>query len=155
MKSKFLKSAEKKKIIEEMESIYGINKIPHLLLETGKRKIRGFSGNLTKEEIIELSQSARIEIIGMYLISQKDAEPRLNFDAVPLFKNQITKNILEIDKEQLEKWIRGHDLEVKTKRGTTILKYENDLVGVGKSNTEKIFNYVPKERKLKTQLPKS
>ena len=39
-------------------------------------------------------------------------------------------------------------------RKKNITSYENDLVGVGKSNGEKIFNYVPKERKLKTPLPR-
>ena len=88
------------------------------------------------------------------MISKRDEQARINFDALPLLKNQIKKNIIEIDKEQLEKWIRGYDLEIKVQRGTIVLKFEEDLVGVGKSNGEKIFNYIPKERKIKTQLPK-
>jgi len=150
---KFIKSSQKRKILAELEEIYGITNLPYLLVKTGKKKLRAFSGHLSKEEISQLTELTNIEVIGMYLISQKDNDLRLNFDAVSLLRNQITKRIIEIDKGQLELWIRGHDLEIEAPRGIVVLKYNNDLVGVGKSNTQKIFNYVPKERKLKIPLP--
>jgi len=146
---KYIKSPQKRHLLEELKEIYGLTSLPYLLIEGGKKKIRAFSGNLTKEEISKLREITRVEVIGMYLISQKDAQPRLSFDSLNLLKDQITKNIIEIDKQQFQQWIRGHDLEFKTQRGTIVLKYQDDLVGVGKSNGEKIFNYVPKERKLK------
>jgi NOL1/NOP2/fmu family ribosome biogenesis protein len=151
----FIKSKEKKEIVEELEKEYGITELPYMLIETGREKLRGFSGSLTKEELIELSDLTRIELIGMYLISRRDDDFRINFDALPLFKEQITKNLIQIDKQQLELWLRGSTLDIKSKRGIVILKYGDDFVGVGKSNTETIFNYVPKERKLKTPLPKT
>jgi NOL1/NOP2/fmu family ribosome biogenesis protein len=146
----FIKSSQKKKLLAELEKNYGIKKVPYLLLETGKKKLRAFSGHLSKEEISQLADLINIEIIGMYLINKKDNDVRLNFDAVSLLRKQITKNIIKINKSQFEKWIRGYDLDIKTKRGIVVLSSNNELVGVGKSNTEKIFNYVPKERKLKT-----
>lgn len=155
MNAKFLNSKEKKELTIELEELYGINNLSNYqLLETGKKKIRAFSGTLSNEEIIKLAQSIRIEIIGMYMVSKRDDQARVNFDALPVLKNQITRNIIEINKEQLEKWIRGQDLEIQVQRGTIVLKYEDDLVGVGKSNGEKIFNYIPKERKIKTPVPK-
>jgi len=125
----FLKPKEKKTILAELKKIYGITELPYLLLETGKQKIRGFSGHLSKEEIQDLNKTANIELIGMYLISRKDAEPRINFDAISLFN--ITKNIIEINKPQLELWLRGNDLEMPTQQGTILLKYKEDLVGLG------------------------
>lgn len=155
MNAKFLNSREIKELTIELEELYGINNLNNYqLIETGKRKIRAFSGSLLKEEMLKLAQSIRIEIIGMYMISKKDDQARINFDALQILKNQITKNIIEINKEQLEKWIRGYDLEIRAQRGTIVLKFEEDLVGVGKSNGERIFNYTPKERKIKTQLPR-
>lgn len=150
----FLKSKEKKKIVEELTEIYGITELPYLLLETGKQKIRGYSGHLSREELSQLGNILNVELIGMYLISKKDDDPRLNFDAVPLFRKKITKSIVEINKEQLALWVRGHDIDIACPRGIAVIKYQDDLIGIGKSNTEKIFNYVPKERKIKTQLPK-
>ncbi len=152
---KFLNSKQKREIQKGIEETYGIPEIPYLLIEAGKQRLRAFSGNLTREEILELSKIANIEVIGMYLISQKDDDLRLNFDALPLFKSQITKRILEINKDQLALWMRGYDLDIKCERGIVVLKYQDELVGIGKSNTEKIFNYLPKERKLKTPLPSS
>ncbi|MFH1802844.1 MAG: hypothetical protein ABH864_05360 [archaeon] len=150
---KFIRSSEKKKIISSLEETYGITELNYLLIEAGKQRLRGFSGHLSKEEIVQLADIANVEVIGMYLISRKDGDSRLNFDAVPLFKNQITKRIIEINREQLDRWIRGHDLDIPAERGITVLKFEDYFVGIGKSNSEKIFNYVPKERKLKTPLP--
>jgi len=153
-KINFLKSGEKKKLIVELEKVYGITKIPHLLLETGRKKIRAFSGHLSKEEIQQLSDLVNVEIVGTYLINKRDDDLRISFDALPIMQKQITKRILEIDKKQFEKWMRGYNLPVeKIPRGIVILKFKDELVGIGKSNEEKIFNYVPKERKLKTPLP--
>lgn len=153
MNIRFLKSKEKKSLLKELEENYGITELPFLLLETGKQKIRGYSGHLSKEEIQELARLTNVEIIGDYLISKKDQDPRISFDAIHLFK--IKKNIIEINNQQLQLWLRGYDLEIPSiKKGITILKYKDDIVGIGKSSTEKIFNYVPKERKLKIPLPK-
>src|SRR3989344_63457 len=137
----FIKSSEKKKLLEELKVIYGISELPYLLIETGKQKLRGFSGHLSKEEIQLLNNTTNIELIGMYLISKKDQDARINFDALPLFKNQINKSTLEINNIQLNLWLHGQDLELKTPRGIVVLKYKEDLVGIGKSNEEKIFNY--------------
>ncbi|MBI2452323.1 hypothetical protein HYV50_04585 [Candidatus Pacearchaeota archaeon] len=152
MKAKFLKSSEKKNVVEELKEIYGISELPYLLIETGKKKLRAFSGHLSKEEIIDLSKIINIEIIGMYLINLKDDLPRINFDAVSLLKNQVLKNIIKINKELLNSWLRGYDLEIETKSGIVILEYEDDLVGIGKSNGKKIYNYIPKERKIKSSI---
>lgn len=155
MTYKFIKSSEKRKIEAELEELYGIDSLPeYLLIEAGKKRIRAFSGSLSKEEIMLLSRAVKVELVGIYLISKKDEEARLNFDAVSLLKGKITKNVLEINEEQFQNWIRGQDLELETQRGTVVIKYKNDFIGVGKSNGEKVFNYIPKERKLKTQLIK-
>jgi NOL1/NOP2/fmu family ribosome biogenesis protein len=154
--AEFLKSAEKRELMKEVEAVYGLSDIGNcLLIETGKKKVRAFSGSMSKDEIVKLAKLVKVELVGMYMFSRKDAEPRINFDALTLLRDKITKNIFELNDEQFQMWIRGMDLDVSTRSGTIVLKYGEDLVGVGKSNGEKIFNYIPKERKLKTPLPKS
>src|SRR3990167_5022119 len=110
MTFRFIKSPEKKEIVKELEKYYGISELPYLLMETGKEKIRVFSGSFSKEEIVQLNQITKIEVVGLYFISQKDSEPRLSFDAVSLARKKITKNIFEMNEEQFNLWIRGHDL---------------------------------------------
>lgn len=144
----FIKSSEKRKIIEQLNGQYGIEELPFLLIKSGKEKIRGFSGHLLKEEIDELGNLANIETIGLYLIKEEH-DLRLSFDTPLLLKNQIKKNILEINEKDFHLWIRGNDLDIKVPQGTYIIKFEEDFFGCGKSNGEKIFNYVPKDRRLR------
>ncbi len=147
--SQFIKSSEKKQILEELNEQFGINKIPYLLIESGKEKIRAFSGSLSKEEIIELGKMANIEGVGIYFLKKELTGLRLSFEAVQLLKEQITKNILYINDNQLSLWIRGHDLDIATTPGTYVIAHGEDFFGCGKSNGKSIFNYVPKERRLK------
>src|SRR3989344_5796638 len=101
MKTHFIKTPEKRRIIEVLKERFGIENLPYLLIESGKEKIRGYSGSLSKDEIMELSKIARIEIVGLYLMNIRD-ELRLSFDATQMLQNQIQKNIVEISKEQFE-----------------------------------------------------
>ncbi len=146
----FIKSKEKQKIVEILNEQFGIQEIPHLLLQVGKEKIRAFSGNLSKEEIAELNELLRIETIGIYLLkNEHENDFRLSFDALHILKDQITKNIFELTDDQFKLWTRGNDLDIKTEKGTFIISYKGDFLGCGKSNGEKIFNYVPKDRRLR------
>jgi NOL1/NOP2/fmu family ribosome biogenesis protein len=152
MEHKFIKSPEKRRIVEELNQLFGISELPYLLIESGKEKIRAFSGSLSKDEIIELGRMANIEGVGIYFMKKEDSGLRLSFEAAQLLKAQITKNILYINDNQLELWIRGHDLELKVAPGTYVIAHGEDFLGCGKSNGEKIFNYVPKERRIKKPL---
>lgn len=151
MNVKFLKSGEKKKLFSELDEKFGIDKVNYLLFETGKDKIRGYSGHLTREEIMELGEIANVEIIGMYLFKKEVWGVRLSHDAVHAFSDKIKKGIFSIGKEDFDKWIRGNDIDVKCDKGAVILKYGDDFVGCGVSNGEKIFNYVPNERRIRSR----
>lgn len=148
MNIRFIKSSQKKQILSQLNEQFGISELPYLLFETGKEKIRGFSGSLSKEEIMEISELTHIEFIGLYLINQEH-DLRLSLDATQILNSQFSKNVLEITDEQYQEWIRGRDLPIKTERGTFIIKYKNDFIGCGKSNTEKVINHIPKERRLR------
>jgi len=108
---RYIKSSEKKRILEELKEIYGIEKLNYLLIETGKKKIRGFSGHLSKEEITLLVDITNVELIGMYIISKKDNSPRINFDALPIFREQINQSVLKIDEKQLDLWLHEEYLD--------------------------------------------
>lgn len=144
----FIKSNEKKDILKELDKQFGIKELNYLLIRTGKDRIRAFSGTLSKEEIQELNQSVRIEGIGIYMLRQEH-DFRIGFDGTQLLKEQITKNVIELTEEQYNSWIRGNDLHLKLERGTYVLKYKGIYVGCGKSNTEILFNHVPKDRRIR------
>jgi NOL1/NOP2/fmu family ribosome biogenesis protein len=144
-----IKSNEKKEILSQLNEQYGISSLPHLLLRFGKEKIRAFSGNLSADELRTLDKYLRIETAGIYIAKQHPEGVRLTIDGVSLLKNQVTKNILEIDDKEAEEWFKGNDLMIEHERAFKILKNDGELVGCGKSTGEKITNFMPKERRVR------
>ena len=51
--------------------------------------------------------------------------------------------------KQAEKWLKGEDLDIKDTNDFKIIKNNNKIIGCGKSTTEQIKNFVPKERRIK------
>ncbi len=149
MRIHMLRSSEKKKIIEKLKDQFGIENLSYLLIESGKEKTRGFSGHMNREEILQLNEIINIELIGLYLLKEENNELRLSFDASQILKDQINKKIVNINEEQFNLWIRGNDLDISAPKGSIVIKYLSDFVGCGKSNGQKIFNYVPKDRRLR------
>ncbi len=144
-----VRAGEKKRIVEKLKEQYGISKVKHLLIRFGREKIRAFSGNLSSDELRKLDANLRIESAGMYVAKQQDDGIRLSLDALFIFKEQITKNILELTDEQAEQWFKGNDIIIKEDRNFKILKNNGELIGCGKSTGEKITNFMPKERRIK------
>lgn len=155
MKIKILNSKERKKLVAELEEQFGVSELPALLVETGKQKVRGFSGSMTRDEILELSEIANVEIVGLYLFKKEDAGYRISLDGTHVLAGQIKKRIVEINDEQFAEWIRGKDLvfgdtgDSKIPRGVVVVRHGEDFVGTALSNGEKIFNFVPKERRIR------
>jgi len=144
-----LTSADKKKIIEQLNSQFGITSLPYLLIQFGQEKIRAYSGVLSKEELCYLDREIRIENIGLYFAKYEGDEIRLTLDGIQLLKDQITKNIIELNDEQANEWFKGLDIEIQVGYGWKVLKHNNELIGCGKSTEEKITNFMPKERRIK------
>jgi len=148
-----LTNAKKKKITELLNEEYGIEKLRHLFIQTGKGKIRIFSGSLSKEEINELAKNVHIDTIGARLCNIENDEIRLNFDIlnIPELKSQINKNIIKITNEQVQKWLKGDNIEMVTDLGGKYIIVQNkgDFIGVARNNKTFIQNYVPKERRVK------
>lgn len=150
MKIQFIKSSEKKQLIKELNERFGIEKIPYLLIRTGKERIRAFSGNLAKEEILQITSLTNLETIGLYILrKEKENDIRLTIDGAHLLKDQLINNIVEINESQLNEWIKGFDLEISAPKGNVLIKHKSDFIGCGKSNSQKIFNYLPKDRRRK------
>ncbi len=150
MNMKFVKSGEKKRLLKELKERFGIEKLDSwILVETGKKKIIGFSGNMTREEIKELIEISNLELLGTYLVRKETAVLRLGFDATQILKDKITKNIFELDDSQLESWMNGNNINEKVERGIYVMRHADDFVGCGISNGEKIINFVPKERRIR------
>lgn len=158
---KILDNSKKKKFIQGISSL-GIDDINELLIRSGSERIRAYSGDLSTEEINQIIDVFPVESIGLYVGKEivnrktKKSETRLSLEGVNLWKEQIKKQIISIDKETEDRWFKGEDILIKDfeniKEGFVIIKSQEsgDLIGVGKLGKEKIiFNYLPKERRRK------
>jgi len=147
----FLSHKETQKIEEKLKLQFGIEKIPGQLAQRGKERIFLFQGSFKREDLKNLEFTAFIERIGLYFAKiVNENEIRLSIEGVYALKDQISKNIFELNKEQAEQWMLGNELNIQTgKKGFLVMKYKDNYLGCGKASAEKIGNFVPKTRRLK------
>lgn len=141
-------------ILKKLNEQFGVQEIPGKLIKIGKEKIFLFNGDFSDEQIKNLEKITFIERIGIYIgtIFLPTNEIRLSIEGTQIFKNQITKNIFEIDDNQLNDWMQGQELNIKSNlRGIIIIKHKNDYLGCGKASENKIGNFIPKSRRLKSK----
>jgi len=149
---KIFSSSEKRELEKRLEEQFGIKKISGTIIKSGKDRLFLFEGNLNEKQIRNLEQTLPIERIGVYFATEVEGENkiRLSIEGTHIFKEQITKNIFELTKEQLNDWMLGRELNLQTgKRDFLIMKYKDDFFGTGKASELKISNFIPKSRRLK------
>jgi len=147
---KILSKGEQDNIKSQLKNQFGIKDMPGILLMRGKERIFLFTGDFDEKEIKKLESKIIIERTGVYFGKQFDEGIRLSIEGSNLLKDQITKNIFNLDSKQAEDWIKGQDLNISVgKRGFLIMKYENDFLGCGKASEKKIGNFIPKSRRLR------
>ena len=150
MNIRFLTTSEKKKLLAQLKERFGITELEGTLFETGREKIRLFTGSLSPRDILALSPFINIELIGLYLCRQEhETRVRLSFDATHLFASQLSTNIVELNDMQLHSWLRGEHLDIPHAPGIVLICHTTDFLGCGISTGERILNHVPKERRLR------
>lgn len=145
---KVLNTREIKKILNWLKGHYGVKelKIDKAFLQSTKDKIY-----LISKKISELDpKSLRINLIGLYFAKIEKTGVRLSIEGAQIIGHRSTKNVVELDEEQMNDWIRGKDLDYEAYvEGFVIVKHKTDFFGVGTYKDGKILNYVPKERRIK------
>jgi NOL1/NOP2/fmu family ribosome biogenesis protein len=149
MKFDFYDSKRRKKLTSELNELFGISEIPKVLFETGKEKIRGFSGDLNVDEIYLIDKLANVEFLGLYLFKRELGHLRMGFDGTLLFKNQVVNGIVDINQEQAHLWMRGHNLDVSMNKGVYVIRFNGDFLGCTISDGRHLINFVPKERRIR------
>ena len=150
MFTKVLSEQEHIEIENNLHEQFGIDLVDGLLIKKGEERLFFFSGNFSEAQIKNLEACVPIERLGIYFAKIIGNDVKLSIEGTNLLKIQIKKNIFELNEKQLEEWMTGSDLQVKTgKKGFIVVKYKDDLLGCGKASEEKIGNYIPKSRRLK------
>ncbi len=149
---RFLKSGERKKIEKSLKERFGIEKIYGEIIIAGKERLFLFIGDASESDVRELEKLAPVDRIGVYFAKIVRDEVKLSIEGSQILQNQIKKNIFELDDEQAKKWMMGEELNIKTgKRGFLVMRHKDDFLGSGKASEEKIGNFVPKIRRLKSR----
>lgn len=152
MTIKILNQSEKKKIEERLNEHFGIKEIPGKIIMMGAEKLFFFTGEIDEDKIERIKETAPIEKIGVYFAKVINEEIKLTIEGTQILKEQIRKNIFEINKEQAEEWMMGRELGISTgMKGFIVIKHGEDLLGCGKASENKITNFIPKSRRLKNR----
>ena len=151
---KILSQQEKHEVEMQLKDQFGIESVLGMIAKMGEERFFIFSGSFSESEVLKLEKVVFIERLGIYfakVISGENAI-KLSMEGVQILKDQIKKNIIELDEKQAESWTKGEDLNVQTgKRGFVILKHKNDFLGCGKASQHKIGNFIPKSRRLRNK----
>ena len=147
---KILNQNEKAKVEEQLNEQFGISSVPGMIVMRGQEKLFLFSGNFNEKEIQQLEKCTFIERMGVYFAKLIDGKIRLSIEGSQILKDQIKKNVFELNSQQAEEWMKGHELPIKTgSHGFIIMKNGSDFLGTGKASEEKIGNFIPKNRRLR------
>ena len=140
-------SAKKLKPVTELiKSTWGAEiKFPWAWYQSTKDDLFIISKDITKID----AKKVRINSVGLYFGELKNGELRLSIEGSQLIGPHATKNVVELNKEELRLWLRGEDLNKPVEeKGFVIIKSGNDFVGTGKPKEGRILNFVPKARRL-------
>ena len=164
MKIQIMDRAKKKKFIAGLSDL-GMEKIPELLVRSGKERMRAYSGDLSTEQIMEIWRLLPIEGVGLYvgkdMVNRNGVrEIRLSLDGMHVWKKQLTKRILVLNEEQEGNWFLGKNIELSDEQaegisnGFVSVKSADgkDFVGMGKIGGETLFGFLPKERRRKERM---
>lgn len=117
---------------------FGIDKIPGRIMKLGEEKLFLFTGDAADEEIKKLENIVPVERLGVYFAKIIREDVKLSIEGSQILKEQVKKNIFELDDEQAEKWMMGQELNLKSgKKGFVVMKYEDNFLGCGKASEEK------------------
>jgi len=141
-----LKSKEKKEIQKLLDMQFDPDfKLDYEVFINNKNRIFILNRELSRIDIDEL----RVNSLGLYFGELNNNALRLSIDASQMVGKTAKKNILILNDEDILKWMNGEDLELETELdGFVLVKHKDDFLGCGKIVNKKLYNYVPKERRL-------
>ena len=117
----------------------------YVFLQDPEKKIFIINKEFAKIDLKNL----KINSFGLYFAQIMLDGLRLSIGGSQIIGPKAKKNILEINKKQMQEWFLGENLNIKTDLTNYVLiKHSKDFIGTGKVKENKILNYVPKSRRL-------
>lgn len=142
-----LNNKDKKKILQMLKEQFGFDKdLDYAFLKDPKDKIY-----LVNKDIKDIDfKKLRLNSLGMYFGKIKDQEIRLSVEGSQLIGKDSSKNILELDKDQLISWMSGEDIKLESElKGFVLIKHKSDFICTGRIKENTLLNFLPKSRRMK------
>ena len=146
MNSVILSKKEVKKLIKQIQVIFGIKnlKLDYLFFKNNDNKIYILSKEFSSLD----SSKFKINNLGLYIIKIEPFGIRLSIEGSQLIGKKATKNILEIDDPK--EWMKGNDIVADKKyKSGVLIKYKDNFLGSGFYSKGKIINFIPKSRRVR------
>ena len=146
---KILNSREIKEIYSMIEKQWGAKiRLDYGFLKNNKNRVFIISKDISRIDTSKL----RLNSVGMYFCEFDSIGIRLSIEGSQIVGLKATKNIVEVNEEEMKKWFKGEDLEKECRdcSGFLILRHKDDFMGTGKYVNGKILNYVGKTRRVNT-----
>ncbi len=138
-------------IIKFLEDIYGVNQkdLENLLFIKKVEDVWVTTKRASK--VLKFESALTINSVGFRAIrSAFSVSPKITTNFAQFLGEKITKNKYDMNKAEYELFIKGYELDNPNNlRGFCILKYNNEVIGVGLATEGKIRNQLPKGRVLK------
>jgi len=152
-----LNSKETKHVLEKIRNQYGydIDKsgLDYAFLKNKEDRLYAVSKELARIPYDDM----KIDAIGIYFGELYKEKLRLSIEGAQIIGPFATKNIYDLDYDQMILWIKGNEIDFEdVGEDFVIVRYKEpktqkyDILGCGKYNrqTNKLMNYVSKSRKL-------
>ena len=145
---------EIKPVLEEINKRFGFN---YPFLENHVFIMHGDKVWITNEELPKLDYSRlRLEGIGFVFARITKKGIKITTNTAQMFGKYATKNIITLTQEEVDKVIRGLDIEIEDERvreieeGYVIMRsHLGDYLGVGLYRNGRIKNMIPKARRIR------
>ncbi len=140
-----LNSKEKKEFYASLKEQWGIDfHTEHGLLKNSEDKIYLMNHAVSHIPVEKL----RINSLGLYIAEWKRHSLRLSIEGSQLLGPLARKNVIEISKEEMGRWLMGEDLKTTEEmKGYVLIKCGSDYLGSGHVKEGIITNFVGKNRR--------
>ena len=127
---KILNTKETRKLHELINKQWGHNsRLDYAFIKNPKNKIFAVNKDISEINLDKI----RINSIGMYFAEMAGNELRLSIEGSQIIGPKATKNVVELEKEEVKKLFRGEDLEKGINNSNfVILKHKKFFLGSGR-----------------------
>ncbi|RLG01335.1 MAG: hypothetical protein DRN49_01515 [Thaumarchaeota archaeon] len=146
---KLLSPRERKFLENRLKSLYGVEKgfSDLVLIKCGRRRIRA-----TTKETLELASKLKgVQQIGLYVMKVSNSDISLSVEGAQLLNGDIKNNIIELDEEQVERWMKAVPIKIETTyRGRYVIgKFNRLYLGSARvSRNGLLYPQIPKWRRI-------